>query len=245
MRFQALRPSSLLTLPKALVAAGVSLTAEPEMAIGGATVVAMSNPNRMTLIASTPSNEVDELVERHLAEPFAGCSENGVGQRRRRGRYRRFTDPAHGAVFERAHLEPRALEHSHRLVLMVVALLDDAISVGELTVHCVTEPPYDAALHEVFEVDGINYFADVSGDPYSLDANPTIGLHDDFDPLRNGDAERLDECDAPPAAVAERAVPGRHLSDRSKNVAAQLRIAQLNARLQGVAACGVNQLVDE
>src|SRR6202007_2075311 len=118
---------------------------------------------------------------RHFAEPLAGCRENRVGQCRRRRRYRRLTDTAHGAVFERTHLDPRALEHSHRLVLMVVALLDDATGVGKLTVHCMTEPPYDAALHEVFEVDGIDHFADVSGDPYSLDANATIGLHDDFD----------------------------------------------------------------
>src|ERR1700739_494769 len=99
MRFQALRPSSLLTLPKALLAPAVSLTAEPEMAMGGATVLAMSNPHRMNLMGSTPSNEVDELIERHLAKPLAGCRENRVGQRRRRGRYRRFADTAHGAVF--------------------------------------------------------------------------------------------------------------------------------------------------
>src|SRR5260370_33773379 len=79
----------------------------------------------------------------------------------------------------------RSLRQAHRRVFVEVALHGAAAIDGDLVAHQVAEPFNHPALHLVERAAGIDDLAaDVTGDPYLVDANFVARLEADFGDLR-------------------------------------------------------------
>src|SRR5262249_14112493 len=148
-----------------------------------------------------------ELVEGHFADPLSGRREYRIGERWCGRRNRRLPQTSHfGIVLKPANFDNRTLVDPHGFVADVSGLLHRALCVSEFAIDRVAEPPDDASLHLILEVDGIDDLADIGRNPDLVDSDASVRRRH-FDDFGYRCPKRLDERDTTALAMTKRSLP--------------------------------------
>ena len=202
--FQASSPLARLTLPggSASLAASSLATTIPVRA----TIDEAANASAIrTFFMARPHTKSMNLLKGISRMRFPVAAKIALASAGAAGGTGGSPTPLHlGIVLQSANLDDRTLVDPHRFVVVVVGLLHRALCVGEFAVDGVAEPPDDAALHLVFEVDGIDDLADIGRDPDLVDPDASV-RHGHFDDFGRRRPKGLDERHAASLALTQAA----------------------------------------